>query len=282
VADTTENNEVRPDKALANTLKRNMPTIKALAGTLVSPDRLMRLALICAERNPLLYQCTWESQARAVAMSAEVNLEIGSALNHAYIVPRKKGGKWEAELQISAYGFAELAYRSGKVKSLWWYPVYEGDHFRYRLGASPDIEHEPSGDNEEDEKLTHAYAVAEMMTGGKILHVLSRNQIERLRLMNPAEKGGNFSPWKEHYAEMACAKVLRAISKRLPKSKELAKAMSFDDAATTGDLRLAESDVITAEFTEEKPGGTRADDVARKLGIDPGDGDGLNGLPVFD
>lgn len=256
--------QIDPEKMFANSIKSAMPQIRGVAASMIDAERLMRLALLCATKNPLLLQCTGESVALAVMQASEVGLEIGSSLNHAYLVPRRNDNKWEAQLQISAFGFAELAYRSGKVKGIWWFPVYIGDEFSWGLGDTPFIRHLPAGDNEEDSQVTHAYAVAELMTGGKIIHVLSKRQIERLRLLNPAEKSGKFSPWKEWYAEMACAKVVKAICKRLPKSKELAVAMSVDNAVDMGRPDLAETEVRI--LTEGNPM-TRADRVAARMGV---------------
>jgi recombination protein RecT len=267
--ETQTNENVDPSKALVNGLKQNMPTIRAIAGNLIDPDRLVRLALVCVDRNPLLKQCTWQSVARAVVMSAEINLEIGSSLNHAYLVPRYNNGAWECELQISAYGFAELAYRSGFIKAMWWHAVYKDDTFKYRYGLDPILEHEPLDETELDADVKFTYAVAELMTGGKIFLVMSRNKIDRLKNMNPSVKKGKFSPWTDNYAEMACVKVVRALCKRLPKSKELSKAMSFDYASDTGDQKLADTESMPAEWKDlsDKPTETKAESVARRMGV---------------
>jgi len=271
MADDTQTTETNEDKSkwLLNGLKQNMPTIRAVAGNLIDPDRLQRMAMVCVDRNPLLKQCAWQSFARAVVMSAEINLEVGSSLNHAYLVPRNNKGVWECELQVSAYGFAELAYRSSLVKSLNWHPVYKADKFKYRYGLHPILDHEPLDETELDKDVTHVYAVAELVTGGKIFLVFTRNKIDRLKNMNPAVKAGKFSPWSENYAEMGCVKVVKALCKRLPKSKELAKGMSYDDANDTGDQKLADTESIPAEWVDlDAPKETRTERVARKMGVE--------------
>lgn len=253
---------------LVRELNQNMPVIKALCGTRINPEVIFRLVLFCADRNPFLLKCTVLSIVHSAIQSAEIGLEVGSALNHAYIVPYFEDSQWVARFTVSAFGYAELAYRSGKVKSIWWHPVYKGDKFEYRLGDTPRIVHEPAGENEEDGNLTHVYAVAEMVGGGKIRHILTLKQIDRLKNMNPAVKKGKFSPWTDNKAEMACAKVVKAICKRLPKSRELAQAMSMDDAVESGKPEIAESIVNALPIPGEQVNfATRADRVAGRMGV---------------
>lgn len=250
---------------LAKDLKRFLPEISGVAVKQIDPQRIMRLVAECCEKNPLLYQCSRKSLLVAAFQSAECGLEVGSAMNHAYIVPRKISNEWVAIFTPSAYGLAELAYRSGLVKAIWWEPVFEGDEFAVMGGDDPHIRHISNEEHDDYEHLTHVYAVAELMTGGKIRRVLTKKQIEKRKMMNDAVKSGKFSPWTNWAVEMACVKALRAICGRLPRSKELSQAMSFVDADETGKPELAETEF---KALPESNILTRADRVAQRLGVE--------------
>lgn len=257
-----------PREQLADAIKKALPSIRGVAASMVDPQRIARLAVMCADENDLLYRCTPVSIVRAIMKLAEVGIEPGSALNEGYIVPRKdKDGNWTANAQVSAYGFAALAYRSGKVRALWWEPVYQGDEFSVSVGSEPQIAHVPRMDgNESDANLTHVYAVAKLESA-TVFKVLSRTQIEKLKNANPSVKKGNYSPWTDWYSEMACAKVVKALCKRLPKSREVAVAMHIDDMAEAG-----KPDALDAEWSEAN-GGNKAlgvEAVAEKLGVKKG------------
>lgn len=256
-----ETQVLKPKDQLAKDLKAYLPQIQGVAINGVDPVRIMRLVAECCEKNELLYQCTRQSLLVAAFQSAECGLDVGSALNHAYIVPRYINGAWVAIFTPSAYGLAELAYRSGLVRSIWWEPVFEGDEFVYVMGDDPHIRHIPAEDYDDYEHLTYVYAIAELSTGGKVRRVLTKKQIEKRKNMNEAVKKGKFSPWSDWGVEMACVKALRAICGRLPRSKELARVMSFVDAEETGKPELAETEVRA--LPEET--GTRADQVLKKM-----------------
>ena len=104
--------------------------MSAVAAKMVTPEKLIKIAIAAAQRTPLLLQCNAASIVRAVIQGAELGLTPGSALNQAYLVPFKnKSGGYDAQLIVSAQGFAELAYRSGLVSFIISEVVYEGDEF---------------------------------------------------------------------------------------------------------------------------------------------------------
>lgn len=261
--------DLDPAKMLANAIKKNMPAIRGVAAKIAEPEKLMRLALLCAEQNPQIYKCTPISICAALAQSAAVGLEPGTVLNLAYIVPYYINNQWVARFQPSAYGLAELAHRSGKIKMIDWSSVYDGDEFYYEKGLDQKLIHVPVGGNEDADRLTHVYAWCEYMSGAKTFVVLSRKQIDRLKNMNQAVKKGKFSPWSDNYASMADAKALKVLCKRLPKSKDLMTAMAYDDAAESGQdpMRIMEQDGPALPEPSTKALGVDA--VADKMGVKP-------------
>lgn len=240
-----------PLKTLSDALQKASGSLKMVAASKVTPDKLIKIAIAAAQRTPLLLQCTPASIVRSVMQGAELGLTPGSALNSAYLVPFKNGGVYEAQLIVSAQGLCELMYRSGLVASVDAEVVYRGDEFEFELGLNRKLRHVPSGATIDPKEITHAYVVVTMMNGTTAFRVMSRAEIDRIRSRS---KAGNNGPWVTDYAEMARKTVIKNGSKYVPKSIEVAKAIALDNAVESGtgwtglDLDIDES--ITAEFSD--------------------------------
>jgi recombination protein RecT len=246
----------RPEETLKKALERAKGSFSAVAARHITPERLMKVALGAATRNPLLLQCTPASLVRAVLQGAELGLEPGSALNHAYLVPFKNTKTtpacWEVQLIVGYMGLAELAYRSGLVSFITSEVVYEGDTFEYELGLEPRLKHIPDSDDIHPDKITHAYMVVGLKDGGKVFKVMNRKQIDRIRDRSQAGKSG-YSPWATDFAEMAKKTVIKNGMKLVPKSIEMARAMRLDDAVETGNFDLLEFDSPEALGMDQTP-----------------------------
>jgi len=240
---------VRPEETLKLALSRAKSSFSAIAAKHISPERLMKVALGAATRNPLLLQCTPASLVRAVMQGAELGLEPGSALNHAYLVPFKNKKVtpeiWEVQLIIGYMGLAELAYRSGLVSFITAEVVYESDTFEFELGLDPVLKHIPDGDDIDPKNITHAYMVVGLKDGSKIFKVMNRLQIDRIRARSQAGNS-NYSPWATDYAEMAKKTVIKNGMKLVPKSIEMARALRLEDAIETGDPSLLDFEIPEA------------------------------------
>lgn len=258
---------------LASSLSPNFKRIQALCGGSESEAReLIAAFTACADANPLLYECSPKSLRNAALMAAQVGiLPATGAKAKAYIVPRKgKGGEWEANYTVSAWGFFQLVLQSGFLKDAWWDSVYEGDEFQEIKGLHRNLKHKPGPNYDGDPKqITHVYVCYETIHGGRGFRVFPRSRIERYRLMNPAEKKGAFSPWQEFYREMAEAKAARHTFDALPSSKEMQLALAADDAATTGDSAYI-APYIDAEFRDQEPKEKGVDALKAKIApVDP-------------
>ena len=226
-----------PIKTLADALQKASKSLSAVAARMVTPERLIKIAIAAAQRNPTLLQCTPQSIVRAVMQGAELGLTPGSALNTSYLVPfRNKTGDtwtWEAQLIVSAQGYSELAYRSGLVQSISAEVVYKGDEFEYELGLDPKLRHIPMDETVDAKDITHAYMVVCLKDGAKVFRVMTRKAIDRIRDRAP---GGKSGPWVTDYAEMARKTVVKNGMKFVPKSTEVARAVAFDNAQESGDV----------------------------------------------
>lgn len=222
----------------------------ALPKTLTA-ERLTRIVMTEARKTPDLLKCTQESFMSSVLQAAQLGLEPGSALGHAYLIPYKRFDKntskyyLECQLQIGYRGMIELARRSGQIVSLQAYVVHEKDQFEYHLGLDPNIIHVPAI-NEDPGHAVFVYAVAKLKDGGVQFEVMSRAEIEKIRDTAKAKNGG---PWATHWDEMAKKTVIRRLFKYLPVSIQTAQAIESEEKAER-DEKTDYSDVIDAIYVE--------------------------------
>lgn len=213
--------------ALVPQFHKAMPSfLKQIGG----PDRLARIALTEFRKNPQLALCTRESFFGALMTAAQMGLEPGP-LGHCYLIPYKG----TATLQLGYRGFLEFVQRSGKIDSVYAYPVFAGDEFTFELGAHPVLKHTPSVDSDpSDANMTHVYAVAHIK-GCAIprIEVMTRKQVEAIRNRSKAAGAGHSSPWDTDFSEMARKTVLKRLCKTLPLSIESQQFLSLDETART-------------------------------------------------
>lgn len=214
--------------SLRKFLENHKGKIAEAAANKVSPDRLLRVALVAANKNQALFRCTPESVLLAVIQAATLGLEAGSALGDAYLVPYGT----ECTLIIGYRGFITLARRSGTIQKVEARPVFDGEAFRVRYGTNPGIDHEPVFDNPRTRaELVAVYAVWTMNDGSQQFDVMSAAEIEAIRQRSRAKDNG---PWKTDYVEMAKKTVLRRSAKLVPLSVEMAEALEADAESEYG------------------------------------------------
>lgn len=217
--------------------------IKAALPRHMTPERLARIATTELRKTPKLMSCEPMSFLGAVIQCAQLGLEPGNALGHAYILPYDKrakvGGQWqtvatEAQLIIGYRGMIDLARRSGQILSLSAQPVYRGDEFEVAFGLDPTLRHVPDFDNADraqPDLLQFVYAVAKLKDGGTQFQVMSRAEIEAVRGRSKAASSG---PWVTDYEAMALKTVIRRLFKYLPVSVEIQRATMLDERADAG------------------------------------------------
>lgn len=199
----------------------------------MTADRMARIALTEFRKNPALMKCDPATLFGAVIQCAQLGLEPGGALGHAFLLPfeNRRKGTTEVQFIIGYRGMIDLALRSGQILSLEARAVYEADKFHVSLGLNPDLTHEPAWHNADRGALTFVYAVAKLRDGGVQFEVMSRAEIEKVRAQS---KAGNSGPWVTHFEEMAKKTVIRRLFKYLPVSVELQRAVALDEAAEAG------------------------------------------------
>lgn len=256
--------------ALKAALEKALPNIKSVAARHLTPERLVKVVLGAASRQPLILDCTPVSVVKSVLQAAELGLEPGSSLGEFYLVPfrNSKTGQREAQGIPGYRGLIALARRTGEISNLYAEAVYKGDEFECELGLEPKLVHKPDYDNEnrEDPKnLTFVYAVARFKDGSYQFVVMSRKQVEAIRRRS---KAGSDGPWVTDFEEMAKKTVIRRLAKYLPMSVEMAKALQLQAAAEDGDFTevVLDGELVDPEpAAETQTGASRARALADKL-----------------
>lgn len=213
----------------------------------MTADRMMRIALTEVRKVPALGQCNIESFMGAIMQCAQLGLEPGSALGHAYLLPfgngKAKDGKSNCQLIIGYRGMIDLARRSGQIISLTARTVHENDTFKYEFGLEETMQHIPAdGDRG---KMTHVYAMAKLKGGGVQFDVMSRADVDKVR---STSKAGTNGPWVTHFEEMAKKTVIRRLFKYLPVSIEIQQAITLDERAEAG-IDQDNASVLTGDYS---------------------------------
>lgn len=235
----------------------------------MTADRMARIALTECRKTPALMKCEPATLFGAVIQCAQLGLEPGGALGHAYLIPfeNRKKGITEVQFIVGYKGMLDIARRSGQIVSISARTVHQNDKFTYRFGLDETIEHVPA-DGERGE-MTHVYAVARLKDGGVQFEVMSRHEIERIRNASQGYKTAvkydrTDSPWISSFEEMAKKTVIRRLFKYLPVSIELAQAVALDERAEA-DVSQDNGFVIdgVAEQTQDEPIDTATGEIQK-------------------
>jgi recombination protein RecT len=218
----------------------------------MTADRLMRIALTEVRKVPALGRCNVQSFMGAIMQCAQLGIEPGAALGHAYLLPFGNGkasdGLANCQLIIGYRGMIDLARRSGQIISLTARTVHANDTFSYAYGLDETLEHVPATGDRGD--LTHVYAVAKLKGGGIQFEVMSKADVLKVKA---SSKAGNNGPWVSHFDEMAKKTVIRRLFKYLPVSIEMTQAVVLDEKADAG-IDQDNASALTGEYSYVQDG----------------------------
>jgi len=148
--------------------------------------------------------------------------------------------------------------------------VREGDEFICEFGLEPKLIHKPKLDS--SKPMTHVYAVAHFTDGGHNFIVLSKSDVERLRVRNASQNGAAKGAWATDYDAMAKAKALKQLSKYLPLNIDIQSQIATDDAILRPDSfqqggTVKVEDIIYDEVDEETGEMSQSEEAERKAEI---------------
>lgn len=276
---------LKPETGLATTAKAKMenvrglleklkPSLLAVAPKHLTPERLVKVALVAAQRTPRLLDCTPQSLMIAMMHAGELGLEPGGALGHGWLVPFKnnKTGKYEATFIPGYRGLVYLAHNSGEVESIEAAVVYEKDEFDFDRGFADDgkggfLKHKPALENAGKPRLAYALAWIKGMKRPKF-EVMTKAQIEHVKTRSKST--GPDSPWTTDPDEMWKKTVVKRLAKMLPlspeKAERFARAVERDNRVEAGGpLEPIEGLELVDDSSEEAEPGTKTDQLTQKL-----------------
>lgn len=253
------NAEVRTTKPdLKGYLSKNMVSIQAVASAVITPDRMVKLVLAAASREPKLAECSPLSILRSMMQAAELGLEVCSGKNEAYLVPRwnSKAKVLEATFLPGYQGLIKLARESGSVRNVEARIVHAKDFFEVEQGTAPVIRHRPSFEKDRGD-IVAIYAVAFLPDGGSQFEVMAKYEVDDIRDRSKDKDG--FSPWKSDYSEMARKTAVRRLAKYLPKTAAFAKALEVQAKAEAGEYDLEGEIIRPGDANPPEPGSSKVD-----------------------
>lgn len=245
--------------------------------------RFVRIALTSISTNPKLAQACVLSPASflgGMMTAAQLGLEPNTPMGKAYLLPynnidRTTGKKIPmVQFQIGVYGYIDLAYRSGLVKSVSAEVRYQKDFWEYEKGLTPKLRHIPYDEGDPGEAVGY-YAVIQMKDtinsdGSKSEGAVCTAYMPKYRVMEHAKrfsksynkKTGMFSgPWATDFDSMAKKTVLLQALKFAPKATEdanFANAFKLDNTIRDGfgaDATTTKTEGVFAEGSSAAPYG---------------------------
>ncbi len=212
--------------AVQQLLGANMKAIQSALPKHMTPERMCRVAFNTVQKTPALLNCTPHSLVAAIVEASSLGLEI-DARGQAYLVPYKG-----SVTLIPGYkGLMDLAYRSGRVTSIYADVVCANDTFDFALGLDARLAHVPNLDERGEMKAV--YAVAKIKDADPAFVVLGRSEVEKVKKASPGASKPD-SPWVKWEEEMWKKTAIRRLCKYLPLSPEMQRALSLEDLADAG------------------------------------------------
>lgn len=216
-------------------LERGKGQLELAMAKHMNADRMIRLALTAATRNPKLFDCTIESIGLSLLTASQLGIEPNGRDGH--LVPYKT----ECQFLPDYKGLIKLAYRNPRVQSFPAAAVRENDIFEFEYGTNSFIRHIPSLSNRGS--LICAYAICKLKDADSQFIVMGKDEIEKRRA-----KAQTLKIWDAWPDEMWTKTAVKALSKFIPLGGEFEKAIEYDNKLEGG---IGSIDVQFSEVPEE-------------------------------
>jgi recombination protein RecT len=217
-------------------INRSLPEIAKALPNHVKPERIARIATTAVRVTPKLAECTQASFLGALLTSAQLGLEPNTPTGEAYLLPFGR----QVQLIIGYRGYIKLAQQSGQIANIMAMTVHENDHFDFKYGTKPFLEHTPVL-GQEPGAVRCWYACATFVNGGTSFIVLDKFAIEGYRARARSKDDG---PWVTDYDAMARKTCIRRLAPYLPMSVEMAHAMQVDEEVTAFTPGVSDPEVL--------------------------------------
>ena len=238
-----------PAKNLSDFMDRYKGQLALALPKHLSADRMVRLVMTAYSQNKALQKCDMHSIFASSVIAAQLGLEIGVG-GQGYLVPYGTKATFVPGWQ----GLVDLVSRAGRA-TVWTGAVYRGDTFDWALGDNPFVKHQPQGDADNWNDISHVYAIGRV--NGSQYPVIEVWTMDRVvRHLNKYNKVGAM-----HYAlkdnganmEMYARKVaLLQVLKYMPKSIEVQRAFDVAQAADSGKNFTFDGDIVVVQDDEQE------------------------------
>ena len=192
-------------------------------------DSFQKSALGVYNLYTSLQNCESTTFISAMVECARLGFEPNNILGQAYLVPVSVDGVSKVEFQIGYKGLIELAYRSGKVKSLYAHEVMENDEFYIDYGLEQKLIHRPFLGGDRGAVIGY-YAVYHMDNMGSSFVFMTRDEV--LSHSKKYSRSFGSSLWESEFDAMAKKTVIKKLLKYAPLSVDLQKSVSIDESVS--------------------------------------------------
>ncbi len=246
---------------LQNILNDSREALKQILPRHITPDRILKMALIAAGRDPKIYECTARSVIDAIMRASEFGLDFSGTFGEGYIIPFKK----QATFIPGWRGYIKLARNSGQISTFEAHVVYEDDKFDLEYGLNPKLVHVPNLKPVDPRKriVFGAYAVVLFKDGSHQHEFMNFTQLEGIRKRSKNTRDD--SPWNTDTDEMYRKTVVRRIAKYLPLSPEMEKLRAYDNEVDIVDPGFSAALSKSLEASEEISTGSISDQITNEL-----------------
>jgi recombination protein RecT len=210
----------------------------------------MSSVISVANGNPQLRRAQPMSIIGAAMVAATMQLQVVPTLGQAYLIPYGS----QCQLQVGYLGLLQLCQRSGQFKKILAAPVHEGE---YVSGDEFNEDYVFDKKQRTSDKVIGYMAKFELLNGFTKVAYWDVDKVKaHASKFSQAFRAGYNSPWKSDFDSMAMKTVLKSILKFAPKSIEMQKAVTFDQAVVntntpaTSDVQDLDIDAFTPEYVD--------------------------------
>lgn len=237
----------RAEATVKDLVRANWQAIQAALPETMDGRRFAGLVFNSVRRTPRLAEATASSLAGALLNAAALGLEVDTPLGEAYLLPYRRrtgggGGEYvEAQLVVGYQGLLRLCRQHPSFRSVSSGWVGANDHFEYRYGTDPHLEHTPALGDRGD--MVAVWAAYSLRDGTGDFVVLSPAEVAGLRGKDRSDVAD-----PQHWMERKTA--LKQVLKTAPKSARMSVAMQVDEQSGPGPApTITAIDPDTGEIT---------------------------------